>query len=519
MSEVQAPGPAPRAAGAQAATDAFWLVITAYLGQFLTLGLAFVLRKQLGPAGMGYVAITTLVASYAPYVSLGAAQAAEREISLAIGRGDEREAESLEAGGSVTGLLIGLVAATVLAVLAMIRWPSDALLGGTLMCAAAVLLLQQVGVWATFRMRTRYRFRTLGWVTALSAVVVASLNVAGAALGGTAGTLIAVATGSVLTAGLMAYFAGLHRVSIHSRAVARRLAVLAPGFLASGATMVLLGSIDQLAVTFLLGTTSLGLYSAAYLGYNFVIRVPTLIGSVIYPRLQRQLGASDDKRRVFGMASRTTAAVVVVMPAMVAVFYVALPALVYLLLPEFRPAVDPMRLLLLGLIGMSFAMPATQYLITVNRQWLQVLITAVFLAAMAGAYIVAAVAGQMSLLMAAIVDVVGYYGYGVTVQLAAHRIAGVPLRAVISYMPIHVLSAVVLVIAAAGSNALFEGAGPVGVLVGAALQAAVFGVAWIGLAAWFIQTHRGSREDFRILLNLVVEGLTRIRRFVLAPIS
>jgi len=261
------------------------------------------------------------------------------------------------------------------------------------------------------------------------------------------------------------------------------------------------------------------LYSAAYLGYNFVIRVPTLIGSVIYPRLQRRLGASDDKRAVFGMASRTTAMVVVVMPAMVAVFYVALPALVYLLLPEFRPAVDPMRLLLLGLIGMSFGMPAIQYLISVNRQWLQVAITVVFLAAMAGTYVAAAAAGHMSLLVAAVVDVLGYYAYGITMQVAAHRIAGVPVRAVLSYMPIHVLSALVLVATAAASNAFFEGGGAVGVIFGAACQAAVFAVAWIGLAAWFMRSQSGSRDDFMILLRLVVEGLTRIRRFVRGPIS
>jgi O-antigen/teichoic acid export membrane protein len=62
---------------------------------------------------------------------------------------------------------------------------------------------------------------------------------------------------------------------------------------------------------------------------------------------------------------------------------VALPALVNLILPEYRQAVDPMRLLLVGLVGFAFGIPATQYLITVNRQWLQVAITGAFLVGMA----------------------------------------------------------------------------------------------------------------------------------------
>ena len=299
-------GPEAGRPGAQAATDAFWLVLTAYLSQFLTLGLAFVLRKQLGPVGMGYVAIITLVTTYAPYASLGVIQAAEREIAIAIGRKDAEEAESLEAVGATAALLFALVAAAAVAAVGIVRGSTDHLLGATLLCAAAVLLLQQFGVWGTVRLRTRYRFRALGWITAFTAVATAVLNIVGAAVAGTIGTLVAIGLGSILTAVLVAGVAGVRRVAVRRKGAIRALTVLAPGFLASGATAVLLGSIDQLAVGFLLGTTALGVYSAAYLGYGFVIRVPTLVGSVIYPRLQRALGASDDRTRVFGMAARTT---------------------------------------------------------------------------------------------------------------------------------------------------------------------------------------------------------------------
>jgi len=508
----------PRQAGPQAVTDAFWLVLTAYLSQFLTLGLAFVLRRQLGPVGMGYVAIVTLVATYAPYASLGTIQAAEREIAIAIGRGNEAEAESLEAAGSRVALLFALVAACVVAAVGIVRGSTDHLLGATLLCAAAVLLLQQLGVWATLRLRTRYRFRSLGWITAFTAVATALLNVVGATVGGTVGTLIAIGLGSLLAAVLMAAVAGVGRVSIHRRGVIHGLAVLAPGFLASGAASLVLGSIDQLAVGFLLGTTSLGLYSAAYLGYGFVLRVPTLIGSVIYPRLQRKLGASNDRARVFAMVARTTAIVAVAMPAMVAVFYVALPALVYLILPEFRQAVDPMRLLLVGLVGFAFGMPATQYLITVNRQWLQVAISGAFLVGMASAYLAASATGHMSLLVAAGVDAVGYYAYGITMQIAAHRVAGVPLRAMLSLMPIHALTAVELLLGAVLTGALLGSAGATGIILGAVAQAILFGACWLALAAAFAHSHDGARDDMRLLLDLMREGLTWIRRVVLRSI-
>ena len=507
-------GPEAGRPGAQAATDAFWLVLTAYLSQFLTLGLAFVLRKQLGPVGMGYVAIITLVTTYAPYASLGVIQAAEREIAIAIGRKDAEEAESLEAAGATAALLFALVAAAAVAAVGIVRGSTDHLLGATLLCAAAVLLLQQFGVWGTVRLRTRYRFRALGWITAFTAVATAVLNIVGAAVAGTIGTLVAIGLGSILTAVLVAGVAGVRRVAVRRKGAIRALTVLAPGFLASGATAVLLGSIDQLAVGFLLGTTALGVYSAAYLGYGFVIRVPTLVGSVIYPRLQRALGASDDRTRVFGMAARTTAAVVVAMPAMVAVFYVVLPPLVYVFLSDYRPAIEPMRLLLVGLIGMAFGMPATQYLITVNRQWLQVAITAVFLVGMGGAYLAASATGHMSLMVAGGVDAAGYYAYGVTLQIAAYRIGGVPLREMVGLLPIHLLTGSELLVGAAVVGAILGENGTAAVVVGAALQGIIFAACWLALAGAYAQSHTGSRDDMRLLVDLTAQGLGRVRRTI-----
>ena len=194
-------------------------------------------------------------------------------------------------------------------------------------------------------------------------------------------------------------------------------------------TATLLLTVDQLAVGLALGTTSLGLYSAAYLGYGFVLRIPTLIGTVIYPRLQRELGATSDAGQVFAMASRTTDVLVISVPVLVGVASVALPALVYLTLPQFREAVGPMRLLLIGVAGLAFAMPAGLFLLTVNRQRREVAISGSILAIMAVAYLVAGVTGTMSLEVAAAVDAAAYIGYGIVMQVAAHRVAGRPVRA------------------------------------------------------------------------------------------
>jgi O-antigen/teichoic acid export membrane protein len=490
------------------------LILTGFVSQLLALGLALLLRRQLGPAGMGYVAVTQLVASYAPFLSLGAMQAAEREIPIAIARGDEEEARSLELAGMAVAFAVSVLACAALFVFGALRSSTDLLLGAALICASVVLLTQQIAIWATVRLRTRLRFTALAWSSAAGAVASSILAVAGAAASGVVGAIVGVVMAAVLQAALFYRVARIGGLAVPPRRSFRHLAALSPAFLASGITATLLLTVDQLAVGFTLGITSLGLYSAAYLGNAFAVRVPTLIGTVVYPRLQRELGATSDAGRVFAMASRTTGALVIAMPVLVAAFLVALPALVFLVLPGYREAIGPMRLLLVGVVGLAFAMPASHYLITVNRQWRVVGISASILAVMAGAYVAAAATGTMSLQVAAGVDIVAYLGYGIVMQVAAYRLAGQPTSQLLSLMPMYVLPTIELLVGAVAADALVPRLDPAGVLLNAGLQAGLFGVTWAALAWLYLRAHSESRGDVLMVTGLIGQAARRIRTAV-----
>ena len=495
--------------GTAATTDAFWLILTAYVSQLVTLGFALLLRRELGPAGMGYVAVTLLVAAYAPFLSLGAMQAAEREIPIAIARGDGEQARSLELAGVAVSLAVSVLACAALFAIGAIRSSTDPLLGAAFICASIILLTQQIGIWATVRLRTRLRFTALGWSTAAGAIAWSLLAVAGAAAGGPVGALAGVVIAAVLQAALLVRVAQIGGLVVPPRRSFRHLAALSPAFLASGATASLLLSVDQLAVGFTLGITSLGLYSAAYLGNAFVLRVPTLIGTVIYPRLQRELGATSDAGRVFAMVTRTTAALVVAMPMLVAVFFVALPALVFLALPAFRDAIGAMRLLLVGVAGLAFGMPAAHYLITVNRQWREVAISGAVLTIMAFAYVVVGTSGLMSLEVAAGVDAAAYLVYGVVMEVAAHLVAGQPVGQVWRLMPIYVLPTIELLVGAVVADSLISRLDPTSVLLHAGVQAGLFIVTWAALAWLHLRAHPESRVDLSMVTGLMSQAVWR----------
>jgi O-antigen/teichoic acid export membrane protein len=496
--------------GTVAAADALWLVVATSLAQLVTLGLGLVLRSELGPVGMGYVSVTQLVTGYASFLSLGAMQAAEREIPIAIARGDENTARSLELAGVAVALVVSVLACAVLLALGASRRATDPLLGAALICAALGLIAQQISIWAIVRLRTRLRFKALAWSTAGAAVAASLLAIAGALVAGPGGALVGVLVASVIQAALLSRVARIGRLALPPSGAFRRLAPLSPAFLASGTVATLLLTVDQLAVGLTLGTTSLGLYSAAYIGYAFVLRIPTLINTVIYPRLQRELGATADVVRVFAMASRAAVSMAIIMPILVGVSFVVLPALVFVILPQFREAVGPMRLLLVGVAGLAFAMPAAHYLVTVDRQRLQVAISGSILAIMSVAYLIAAANGIMSLEVASGVDAAAYICYGIVVHVAARHVAGQPLRLLLRLMPVYLLPMTELLVGAAVVDAMVPRANPTGVLLNAGLQSAFFVLTWAGLAQLYLRDSPESRGDLLVVVDVMRTAVGRI---------
>jgi O-antigen/teichoic acid export membrane protein len=495
-----------------AAVDVAWLVGTGYVAQVATLVVSVALRGVLGPTAMGFVALAQLAVPYAPFLTLGAAQAAEREIAIELGRGRPDVADRIEGVAAV--LALGFGALVAIGCLVATRWIQAPEAAVTLAAAGAIVFTQQIAVWATIRLRTRHRFRTLGIWGAVGSIAAISLTLLGAVIGGLPWALAGLASGAVLQAALLARAAGLTALTAliglgHRRSSLRRLVSLAPGFLAAGLSAVLLNSIDQIAVASLLGTTALGLYSAAYLGNAFLVRVPNLVGSVIYPRLQRDLGAHGDIRRLHATVRRTTEATLVAMGPLIAVLFIALPLLVRVVLPAFVAAIPAMRLLLIGVAGLALAVPASQMLVTVDRVWRQVAITLCIGLGMAATYVLASSVGAMSIATAAVVDVVAYSLYGVIVQVVAARAAGDHTDWLVRPLGVIALPLAVLLSTAIVIDTIVVDPGFAPAAAGAVVQAIAFGLTWAVVARAYLKGRPTLTNDLMAVFRAVARRLRR----------
>lgn len=490
------------------AGDAAVLVGSAYIAQLITFVMAILLRRELGPEGMGLVVVAQLALAYAPYVGLGSLQAAEREIALALGRDDEDRAVALETTASLMALGIAALAGAVaiaLAVASAVQNASDE--AALLASIGTVLISQQYAIRATVRMRTRNRFSTLGWVSAAGTVALAGLTMAGAFVGSTGGALIGLALGSVFQAAIYGYMARLPPWRRPTKRVGTHLARLSPAFLALGLTAAAISTIDQVAVGAILGPTALGLYSTAYLGNTFVLRIPTLINAVLYPRLQWRLGATASKGEVYGLTRRATVLTALFIPIPVAGFVIALPPAVWYVLPEFAAAIPAMRLLLVGVMGFAWGIPALHFAVTLNRQWAVILLTMVAVAAMGLAYGALSTLGAMSVETAAAVDAVAYFAYGLALQVLAARISAVPIKPLIMLWFGSALIGLQLLVTGIG-----VGPGPrdepnwgSAVLV----QAVAFGILWTFNALLILRTDPQARRDAAVVLQPLVQWCRR----------
>jgi hypothetical protein len=176
-------------------------------------------------------------------------------------------------------------------------------------------------------------------------------------------------------------------------------------------------------------------------------------------------------------------------------------------LPAFGAAIPPMRLLLVGVAGLAIAVPASQILVTIDRLWRQVVLTAVTGLAMAIAYGLAWVMGAMSIGTAALVDLVAYLLYGIALQVAASKAAGGHTDWLVR--PLAVIAVPLLTLAAAATiwDARVEDFGLVPAAVGSCVQALAFGATWLILARSYVASRPTLANDLRTVTRDVLHRL------------
>ena len=339
---------------------------------------AVLFRMALSPVEMGIWQTLKMILGYANFANLGISKGATREYTIARGRGDADEAtiglncaftantlSSLLYGGVPIAIGIWLLVTSYGAVL-----PGRAAWGIGLV---AVGLMSVVSRYVTFHvnlLRCSQAFDKTAWISLVEGA--ATLIVAGtvAVLFGLEGLLVGTLAVLAFSTVLVRRFATIRLAWTWDWPRSRRLlAIGAPILLAAGAA-TLFRSVDKIMILAYLpdGEFQLGCYSVALMVGAQVLGIGNLLSSVMAPRYGEKFGRTGSRGSVARMAMHATEMQGLMVGGVAAAALIFAPPVLEFLLPAYRSGFDSVRWLVFGAVGLSLSIPASQYLVAIDRQ-------------------------------------------------------------------------------------------------------------------------------------------------------
>ena len=137
--------------------------------------------------------------------------------------------------------------------------------------------------------------------------------------------------------------------------------------------MVLL-TMDRWLIAWQLSATSLGYYSIGVMASNLLALVPTSAANVLYPKMLEQFALTHNPSAVALYLFNPLRAIAALMVLLVGMSTIFIPEVIILLLPKYNSSIPLIEILIPGAYLLSFTHIAGNYVITINRQNLLVMI-------------------------------------------------------------------------------------------------------------------------------------------------
>jgi len=502
------------------AGDTALLAVGFYVSQFFLVVAGFVQKRLLGPQATGYWTLIGTFWTFMSLASLGAVAGAVRQVPNYRGRDDYDAAAEVADTGSTFGMAAYSLAGLVVVGVALAfgaSWSPELRWG--------VVLL---GVLAPLRALVDFHYELIRLVRRFG-VLAATLVLTGllTLFGQTAlvyafgyyGMFAGIALVSLASLAFWWWrgLTGIRRPAFRPRLVRGRLRELVltgiPITLYSN-IWVLFISVDTLLVASLLSVKQVGYYSLAVSVNSYLLFLPRIVSSAIFPRMQEAFGEREDAAAVRHYAwdvPRVLAFVFV--PLMTAAAFFLLPVLVRAVLPAFAPGIPAMRVMVAGAIFLALADMPIEFLVTVNARWLAAGLIVACLALNAALNLLALVGFDGGIRSAAIATAVSYAALWLVMTVAA-------LRRVYSARSVLLQVATLLAVSAQLMGVLWVLEWLIGDSadrsVDLALSLAKLALALIAMAPWFIYAER-RYAVFARMIRLAGAAVERLRRA--APVS
>lgn len=260
---------------------------SAIIGKIISVPNAIVTAKFLGPSLFGVLAIINLIIQYAGYTHLGILQSLSRDVPIAYGRGDRREAELIKNTVYTSFSIISALTVMVLWILFLSGITFKGILDLPILIFVSLILIANRAL-SFFRsyIKAEGKFMIIGRLDLIIKIITPALNIPAVILFKLKGALVAILLTELISVGYCIIC--LKRPKFHFQIKIRKsLQLLKIGFMIfiNKISDAIFWSVDLMIITALMTTRYVGLYNIALNAIGIVEPFSRGINMTVYRKI------------------------------------------------------------------------------------------------------------------------------------------------------------------------------------------------------------------------------------------
>ena len=317
-----------------------YFIASAVLSKPLGFLLSIILARSLGPSTFGIWITLLLIVSYSPILALGTVETLLKQVPYFLGRREGTRVHEVE-DSVMACILIASAAVVLIAAISLLILPSS------IMGVPLSLLIMLIAVALSFisgyfynRFAAYENFKAVGTMnfvrSALLLIMVGGLSWLMGLKGAVAGYLLHEMFVCGITASLNIRAHGRVGVRFQRELLIRAVRIGFPITLLWW-VLTLSGTVDRIVLGSLLGPLAVGHYGLGLSLGSLLNLLPTAVGQVFYPRVNKQLGRGGTPESMKEIVMGPTLALGTLLANIQLAILICMPLLYNRLLPKYQP--------------------------------------------------------------------------------------------------------------------------------------------------------------------------------------
>ena len=339
---------------------------TLYFSQALYVARGFIIAQVLGPALYGVWSIFKAFFASAPYFGLGTQQAMLREVPFSAGEGNKNRKAII----TQTSLSWNLLLTSMIMILAfIISFTSFAAeYAGELRLAGFLFVLNALHVFIRTKFKSEQKILMLSKFMLSYAVLNTLFGLTFLFFFRLSGLLIGMILAHI---SLFIYLIKNDYLSLQffiDKKILKELLGIGFPIMILMFLFFLMGNIDKFLVFIFLGKTTAGYYGLAAFVSSMVGYISHSISTVIFPRMMYMYGKTQEIKQIEKYLNKPLVFLSAVIPIILGLIYINIEAVINLFLPQYKPGVTALHILIAALLFSTLWSLPTNMLIALKKQ-------------------------------------------------------------------------------------------------------------------------------------------------------